>query len=389
MNAACTPLAAAEGRGKQYREISVRKIRLAKQVRHDFEEIQELAESIEQADSLLQPITVFSVGSDEYELLCGERRVRAYKHLNREHIEAIVTSKPETSADRIAMQLIENIQRSTLKPWEIAEGLQVMVDEKYTHSQIAGRLGVSRQYVVKHLGLIRLPEVVSEVAKEGIIKDIDTLNALRQLFEIAPATCEALCARAIEDKGLNRKVVVEALQNAKKISSDILYDANSEKAATVNSVSKTDDSEHTKALKEAGLNETGLEVGEPTPEPEVETPVNDATKPVEASGEQDLVSSEHASSDNNCRDDDKCDPDSSESSSGKQEAAEGWVQRAAPGKAVIVVEIRVGSGTKRGVLALERLDYCKEHVWVRVANKARTEYARAHVSDIQIVRSEA
>jgi len=379
MNEACAPLIVPEGHGKQYREISVRKIRLAKQVRHDFEEIQKLAESIEQGESLLQPITVFSVGSDEYELLCGERRVRAYKHLNREYIEAIITSKPKTASDRITTQLTENIQRSKLKPWEIAKGLQVMVDENYTHAQIAGRLGVSRQYVIKHLGLVRLPDGVSKLSQEGIIKDIDTLNTLRQLNEVAPATCEALCARAIENNGLPRKVAVEALQSAKKISSDLLYDANTGKAATVNSVTTTDDSEHTKAFHGAGLNGTGQEVDELTPEPDTATPANDTALPVEPSSVQDFASS----------DNDSCDRDSSGRGSAKKAPAEGWVEREAPDKAVIVVEIRVGFGTKRGVIALERLDDCKEHVWMRVANKGKTEYVRAHVSDIQLVCLEA
>ena len=136
----------------------------------DEESLWKLAESLRQ-EGLIQPITVRQLlpmaGDREdpgYELVSGERRLRAAKLLGWTKIEARVISVI-SEGEVAAKGLIENLQREDLNPIEEAEGFSQLnnVDPTYwTHERIAQVTGKSRTYITQSLSILRLPEAIKE-----------------------------------------------------------------------------------------------------------------------------------------------------------------------------------------------------------------------------------
>src|SRR5437016_1368588 len=136
----------------------------------DEESLWKLAESLRQ-EGLIQPITVRQLlpmaGDREdpgYELVSGERRIRAAKLLGWTKIEARVISVI-SEGEVAAKGLIENLQREDLNPIEEAEGFSQLnnVDPTYwTHERIAQVTGKSRTYITQSLSILRLPEAIKE-----------------------------------------------------------------------------------------------------------------------------------------------------------------------------------------------------------------------------------
>ena len=148
-------------------ENSIKEIEISKikpnpyQPRLEFNEssIKELAESIKKY-GLMQPIVVIK-DKDEYILVSGERRLRAFKLLNKSKIKAIVA--PYSLEDLREYALIENIQREDLNSIEIALSLKSLIEEhNYTHEELAEIIKKSRSYVTNMLRLLNLPEFVIE-----------------------------------------------------------------------------------------------------------------------------------------------------------------------------------------------------------------------------------
>ncbi len=136
----------------------------------DEENLWKLAESLRQ-EGLIQPITVrklLPMAGDRidpgYELVSGERRMRAAKLLGWAKIEARVISVI-SEGEVAAKGLIENLQREDLNPIEEAEGFAQLnnVDPTYwTHERVAQVTGKSRTYVTQSLSVLRLPEAIKE-----------------------------------------------------------------------------------------------------------------------------------------------------------------------------------------------------------------------------------
>src|SRR5450631_4269860 len=136
----------------------------------DEENLWKLAESLRQ-EGLIQPITVRRLlpmaGDREdpgYELVSGERRLRAAKLLGWPKIEARVISVI-SEGEVAAKGLIENLQREDLNPVEEAEGFAQLntVDPTYwTHERVAQVTGKSRTYITQSLSILRLPEAIKE-----------------------------------------------------------------------------------------------------------------------------------------------------------------------------------------------------------------------------------
>jgi ParB family transcriptional regulator, chromosome partitioning protein len=142
------------------REISVADIRPNPfQPRSEFreEDIDELKESLA-SNGLLQPITVRPAGAG-FELIAGERRLRAAMALGWQQISAIVRSIDDRAA--LTLALVENLQRADLNPIEEAEGYQRLAAEfKLSHEEIAQAVGKARTTIVNSLRLLNLPERV-------------------------------------------------------------------------------------------------------------------------------------------------------------------------------------------------------------------------------------
>lgn len=143
------------------REILVEKIVPNKyQPRREFteEKIKELAESIKQ-NGLLQSITLRDMGNGFYELIAGERRLRAIKYLQYAKTKAIV--KELTDEQMATLALIENIQREELTPIEEAHAYQDLLRiNKLTQDELAKSLGKTQATVANKLRLLKLSKKV-------------------------------------------------------------------------------------------------------------------------------------------------------------------------------------------------------------------------------------
>ena len=140
--------------------------------RMDEGSLYELAESIK-AQGVMQPILVRPLGEDRFEIIAGERRVRAAKLAGLDQVPVLVKDVPDESA--AAMALIENIQREDLNPLEEAHGLKRLTDEfGLTHEMAAQAVGRSRSAASNLLRLLNLTEPVPQLLMAG---DIDMGHA--------------------------------------------------------------------------------------------------------------------------------------------------------------------------------------------------------------------
>ncbi len=136
------------------------------QPRHDFDQaaLDDLKNSI-MKHGLIQPITV-RVGMSGYELISGERRLRASRAAGLKEVPCYVLDV-QTSEQMLEMAIIENIQRENLNPIEIANGYQRLLEEcRYTQEQVAERVGKDRSTVTNFLRILRLPESLQEMVRE-------------------------------------------------------------------------------------------------------------------------------------------------------------------------------------------------------------------------------
>ncbi|MCH7883136.1 ParB/RepB/Spo0J family partition protein [Patescibacteria group bacterium] len=149
------------------------------QPRREFDEtkLKELAESIKQY-GILQPLIVVRLEREvstgtivDYELIAGERRLRAAKIASLLHVPVIIRTE---SADKVKLEiaLIENVQREDLNPMERARAFKQLVDEFSMRQRDVGiRVGKSREFVSNTLRLLTLPEYIQKAVVDGRISE--------------------------------------------------------------------------------------------------------------------------------------------------------------------------------------------------------------------------
>jgi len=151
--------------------LPIEKIRINPfQPRRNFDAagMEELVQSIRQ-HGLLQPVVVRAQG-DGYELVSGERRLRAFRSLGRSTIPAILRADV-SDAEMLELALVENLQRRDLDPIERARGYRRMIDQLgLTQEAVADKVGLQRPTVANHLRLLDLPEVAQEALAKGLIQ---------------------------------------------------------------------------------------------------------------------------------------------------------------------------------------------------------------------------
>ena len=151
------------------------------QPRKEFDEtrLRDLAESIRQY-GVLQPIVVTrnEVKKEdggimvEYELISGERRLRASKIAGIPQIPAVIRSNDESNLMKLELAIIENLQREDLNCVDRAKAFQQLVAEfGFKHTQIAAKMGKSREYVSNSLRILALPEHMLLAVSEGKISE--------------------------------------------------------------------------------------------------------------------------------------------------------------------------------------------------------------------------
>ena len=130
-------------------------------------EMMELADSVK-VQGILQPLLVRASSSDGYELIAGERRLRAAKMAGLFKVPVIIKNIGDT--ELLELSIVENIQRQNLNPMEEAEAyLRLLTDFKMTQERVARQVGKSRSAVANYLRLNQLPNDIKSSIKDGLI----------------------------------------------------------------------------------------------------------------------------------------------------------------------------------------------------------------------------
>lgn len=139
------------------------------QPRTNFNEdsLQELASSIKEL-GLIQPITVRKLDFNKYQLISGERRLRASKLVGLNTVPAYIRIANDNES--LIMALVENIQRHDLDPIEIALSYQRLIDEiQLTQEQMSERVGKKRSTIANYLRLLKLDPIIQTGIRDGFI----------------------------------------------------------------------------------------------------------------------------------------------------------------------------------------------------------------------------
>jgi len=167
-------------------------------------ELAELASSIGER-GIIQPIIVRAVrGTDNYEIIAGERRWRAAQRAALHEVPVVIVEANDSEALQLA--IIENVQRTDLDPIEEAAGYQALIDKfDYAQDDVAKTVGKSRSHVANTLRLLKLPESVQALVHERKI------SAGHARMLVGQADAEAI-ARDIVERGLNVREVEDLMR---------------------------------------------------------------------------------------------------------------------------------------------------------------------------------
>ena len=207
----------------------------------DESDLSELAGSIK-THGVLQPILVRPIADGRYEIVAGERRWRAAQRAGLHSIPAVIREFNEVEVLEIA--IVENVQRADLNPIEEAQGFQALIDRfGRTQEEIADAVGKSRPHIANMLRLMKLPEDLQEMVRDGRLS-----SGHARAILTAPDP-RGLAQRAISE-GLNVREVERIAQVAKD-------EKHGPRASVVAAEAKSAD---TRALEQSLSNALGLEV---------------------------------------------------------------------------------------------------------------------------------
>ena len=193
------PVEAGAPARRQFMEIPLAQIRPnAYQPRREFdaEGLRDLAASIRES-GVLQPVVVRR--SDQgFELIAGERRLRAAKEAGLDVVPAIIRDVSED--EMLALALVENVQRDDLNAMELARAYAALVKRfGLKQEEVASRLGVSRPAVANTVRLLELPAEVQEMVSKGTL----TAGHARAVLSVEGDQARASLAREIVERGLS------------------------------------------------------------------------------------------------------------------------------------------------------------------------------------------
>lgn len=151
------------------------------QPRREFDQakLKELADSIRMY-GILQPLTVTrrertrddGTFYNEYELIAGERRLRASKLAGLAQVPVIIRDGEQTEQEKLELAIIENLQREDLNAIDRAQAFQQLHEQfKLTHKQIATKMGRSREYVANSIRLLLLPDHIQSALRQGDLSE--------------------------------------------------------------------------------------------------------------------------------------------------------------------------------------------------------------------------
>lgn len=170
------------------------------------EALEELCASIKQY-GLLQPISVRKTGNDTFEIIAGERRLRASKMAGMKYIDAIIFSTYEQDSAVIAM--MENLQRENLHYMEEAEGYQNLIrDHGLSQDELARRLGKNQSTIANKMRILKLPMPV----KRMLLQYNLTERHARALLRLHDEEAQIKVIQIIVAQGLNVKATEDLVE---------------------------------------------------------------------------------------------------------------------------------------------------------------------------------
>lgn len=196
------------------------------------ENITELANSIKNL-GIVQPITVRKVGDNKFQLIAGERRLRASKKIGLKAIPSFI--KNSNDEEMLEIALVENIQRKDLDPIEIALSLKRLIDEvSLTQEQLSNKLGKKRSTISNYIRLLRLDPVIQTGIRDGFLSmghgrsiiNIEDKNVQLKVYkeiikkELSVRKTEILVRKIKENKTLkkNLKITTNFIEEEEYIS---------------------------------------------------------------------------------------------------------------------------------------------------------------------------
>ena len=175
----------------------------------DKEKLKELSESIKK-HGIIQPLIVRKKGLN-YELVAGERRLRAAKLAKLQTVPVLVRDYDEKQMRELS--LVENIQRHDLNPLEEAKAIQELMRQcDYTQAQVAERLGRSRAAVANLLRMLNLPEELQVMVAEEKV----TAGQMRPLLALADRKQQLKVGKALAEHGWSARTVEEVVKTIKE-----------------------------------------------------------------------------------------------------------------------------------------------------------------------------
>lgn len=195
-------------KGSSYAELPLEAITPnPKQPRTNFDEddLSELTESIREI-GVLQPVVVRPLGNGRYELVMGERRLRASKAAGSKTIPAIIRETGEHDLLRDA--LLENLHRAQLNPLEEASAYQQMLDDfGCSQEELARRIKRSRPQISNTLRLLKLPPTVQRRVAAGVL----SAGHARALLGVESAAAQERLAQRIVAEGMSVRATEESV----------------------------------------------------------------------------------------------------------------------------------------------------------------------------------
>lgn len=182
------------------------------QPRTEFEQnaLQELSDSIK-LQGLIQPITVRKLNHNTYQLISGERRLRASQLAGLTEIPAYI--RTANDQQMLEMALIENIQRENLNPIEVALSFQRMIDEcNLKQEELGERVSKNRSTVTNFLRLLRLPPQIQAAIRDGEI----SMGHAKAILGVEDADKQLFVYQEIKTKGLSVRKTEELVREIQK-----------------------------------------------------------------------------------------------------------------------------------------------------------------------------
>ena len=179
------------------------------QPRTDFDEekLMELAKSIK-TSGLIQPITVRALGGDTYQLISGERRLRASKMAGLKEIPAYI--RVANDQEMLEMALVENIQRSDLNALEVAISYQRLMDEcNLTHEALSDRVGKDRSTITNYIRLLKLPVQLQSAVRDGLL----SMGHARALAGIENPAVQLMIFKQTIEKSLSVRATEQLIRD--------------------------------------------------------------------------------------------------------------------------------------------------------------------------------